>query len=117
MSRARLSSDALLAFAREHDPSLWETLTRACHDLAHDPTISNPVIVCNWCGGKMNEPGRIPLPAAEAHVALEAYCPNIRKRTLIPGGEVLWEAQVPVTMRYRSGNTLEGAVLAALEAE
>ena len=96
-------TDALLVFAREHELGLWRMLVRQ-----HRPTC-----VCD--GNSYSA-----LPAAEAHVALEAWLSQngyaFGRGGHDPSFHLLWwvEGKPP---KYGDGDTLVGAVLVMLEAK
>ena len=113
--------DALLTFAREHEPELWEALTDQCDAGTHYLSLSKPERgpdeVCRDCNEPMygGHRGRVPLPPAEAQVALEAWC----QADGITIAFFAWGlCRVSRGPSFNGdGDTLAAAVLAALEAK
>ena len=102
-------TDALLAYAREHEPGLWKALTA--------PRTS----YVDWKPSfEWDKTGRVPLPTAKQHVALEAWLGRdgyiFGRGKWDPSFDLLWWVE---GKRHESGegHTLAGAVLAALEAK
>ena len=118
----------LLAHAHEHEPGLWKTLTAECVHCEGNrvrPVATGTMVdysseragrVVDWCES-CDGNGRVPLPPAEYHVALEQWWVQEKAGEILMGTNGVSIRSMPLAIPWRGGLCLVGVVLAALEAK